>query len=310
MIVFLLAAALPALFWDQGPDTAELLRKSKILRVMVAPKSAPEWKALAGISAEPFDAGTAVKIPAPAVKMRVNEASATRSPWIDTNGWRFLRKPGARFLYEAPGKAAAIAAAEAFAYGAGAAIHTDAAGLEPLGQMLSFLGGVTQEKLPALANIGYIDDGSDESGEVMNLMTRRNLLFRLVLKPDPALDLNVAFGSKKYSKEEAADPSVVAHKIRSELSDEKRLLRIYGSEIVIGRLEGDASHARLHLINYAAANRPVNGLRIRVRGQYAKGKIAAFDTPDAALQEFSAEGGATEFTLPVLKAYAVIDLSR
>jgi hypothetical protein len=47
---------------------------------------------------------------------------------------------------------------------------------------------------------------------------------------------------------------------------------------------------------------------VRVLGAYAQGKLAAFEHPVEALEEYSVEDGATEFTIPVLGAYAVVDL--
>ena len=49
-------------------------------------------------------------------------------------------------MYDVKGAQAALAAAEAFAYGANALIRSDAAGLKPLGQMLAFLRGVPAER--------------------------------------------------------------------------------------------------------------------------------------------------------------------
>ena len=49
-----------------------------------------------------------------------------------------------------------------------------------LGGCRHFCGPSRYRRLPAMANIGIVDDGSDETGEVMNLMARRNLLFRVV----------------------------------------------------------------------------------------------------------------------------------
>ena len=122
--------------------------------------------------------------------------------------------------------------------------------------------------MPILANIGVIDDGSPQTGELMNLLSRRNLLYRIVSAPDPHLDLNIRLGSKEYPKSEAANPSQLAQKIRAELTDEKRLLRVYGSEVVIARLMGNAGRVRIHLLNYA--NRPVTGLRVRVLGSLSE----------------------------------------
>ena len=105
----------------------------------------------------------------------------------------------ARYYYDVTGKQAALAAAEAFCYGANAMIRTDAAGLKPLAEMLEFLRTIPGEPLPPVADIGYIDDGSAASGEVMNLMVRSNLLFRLVAAPDKRLKLNVKLGDQRVS---------------------------------------------------------------------------------------------------------------
>jgi hypothetical protein len=250
----------------------------------------------------------AVKLQTPGVQYRMNEVSASRSPWIDANGWRILRKPGVGYYYDVPATASALAAAEAFVYGALATVHTDTDGGTAFNRMLDFLRGIPDRDLPAMANIGVIDDGSDQTGELMNLLSRRNLLYKIVAAPDPGLDLNVRLGSKEYPKEDAANPAKLAQKVRSQLTDEKRLLRLYGSEVVVARLVGNRDRARIHLLNYA--NRPVAGLRVRVLGTYAHGNIAAFDKPDVKLQDYESRDGATEFTVPEMNTYAVIDLSK
>src|SRR3954453_16105143 len=87
---------------------------------------------------EPAPAGC-VAVPAPHVQLRADVARATSSPWVDANGWRFLRTPDSKFCIDAPGKQSALAAAEAFAYGVAAFIKTSAEGLEAFQAMLSFL---------------------------------------------------------------------------------------------------------------------------------------------------------------------------
>ena len=165
----------------------------------------------------------------------MNEASATNAPWL--GGQRLEVHPPARkarYYYDVTGKQAALAAAEAFSYGANAMIQTDAAGLKPLAEMLEFLRTIPGESLPPVADIGYIDDGSATSGEVMNLLVRNNLLFRVVAAPDKRLKLNVKLGDKEYPLADAKNPGTVAHSVRSNLTDEKRSLRIYGSQVVVG----------------------------------------------------------------------------
>jgi hypothetical protein len=248
---------------------------------------------------EPKDA---IQLTTPRVQYRPNEASATRSPWIDANGWRILRAPDRTFVYRVEGDAAALAAAEAFAYGAQALIGADAAGTEAFGRMLEFLQRIPAAELNSVADIGVVDDGNDSTGELMNLLARQNLLYKVERAPDPKLRVNVGAGAK------AGDPNLLTHQIRAQLSDENRSLRVYGSEVVIARLMVNAKQARVYLLNYS--NRPVRGLRVRVRGAFAKGEPRAFGVADARLEDWSPERDATEFTIPELNAFAVIDLFR
>ena len=305
---FLVALLLPSIFWTEGPKTAPTLRDAHIQRILAPAPVAAQWKGVAGISVESADLTGTVKLPVPRVDYRINEASASQEPWIYSNGWRLMRQPSARFYYDVPGAAAALAAAEAFAYGVNAVIHTDSAGLTPLGEMLAFLAPLDRPQGPVLANIGFIDDGSPQSGELMNLLIRRNLLIRIVPQPDPQLNLTVRFGTGGYSKAEAADPNKLEHKIRADLTDSKRLLRIYGTSVVIGRLTGTPDRVRLHLLNYAS--RPVTGMRVRVLGEFPHHAIAASGLPSASPLDYEIVRGGTEFTIDKLNTYAVVDLSK
>jgi hypothetical protein len=304
----LLAAALPWLYWDQGGESAERLKSAGIARVAVPRANEAAWKALSGFEVRTADPSAAEKLAVPGVQYRANQASATRSPWIDTNGWQFARRPKGTFYYDAPGMAAGVAAAEAFLYRADALVHTDTAGLGPLGQMLGFLRGLRVEELPAVADIGFIDDGSAEAGEAMNLMGRKNLLYRVVERPDPKLKVNIRFGSGKYTKAEAQDPVEVAQRIRYELTDERRSLRIFGSEVALARLFSDGRRARVEVVNYAAASRALNGIRVRVLGRYAKHSVEAAGSAGVALADYTVTRDATEFTLPELKSFAAVAL--
>jgi hypothetical protein len=245
----------------------------------------------------------AVKLNPPRVQYRINEASATRSPWIDANGWRIIRTPGKSFCYQVTGDTAALAAAEAFTYGTDALISADASGNTAVESMLDFLRKIPEIDQASVGDIGVVDDGSDAVGEIMNLLSRMNLLYTI----DKKLRVNVRLGTKEYPAEEAQNPSLLAHKIRSQLGDENRSLRIYGSEVVIARLTADSRQARVYLLNYS--NRPVRGLRVRVKGTYAKGDLRVFGIADASPSDWSNDSSATEFTVPELGAFAVIDLS-
>ncbi len=172
--------------------------------------------------------------------------------------------------------------------------------------MLTFLAGLPSLDLPPVADFAVVDDGSAITGEVMNLLARRNLLFQVVQKPSPRFRINIVVGSPAYPLEEAADPSAFAQKIRLQLTDEQRSLRVYGSEVVICRLTGDAGRVRVHLINYGG--REIEGLRVRVRGAYRDGEAHVSGAGRLPLQDHVVADGATEFSLPKLATYAVIDL--
>jgi hypothetical protein len=265
----------------------------------------PLLTAAALLSTQAEDA-TRELLPVPGIVARAGIASPTRSPWIVANGWRFMRQPAAKFRYDLPAGKAALAAAEKHAYGADAALKIDPADADALRDMTAFLDGLPRIDLPAIADLGVVDDGTAVTGEVMNLLARRNLLYAVVKAADDRFRVNIALGTREYPVEDAANPSAFALKIRRQLTDERRAMRIYGSEVVIGRLTGDARRIRLHLINYGG--RDIDGLRVRLRGGYATGHALVPGAGRVALQDHAVADGATEFSLPRLGVYAVVDL--
>jgi hypothetical protein len=314
VILLVLAAAVPGLFWDAPPDTAPALREAGITSIQVPAAQYNAWKDASGLSVSPADLRRTAKALPPTVQYRANEASATRAPWLVSNGWRFLRNPAATFLYDVHGGQSALAAAEAYCFGGAALIHTDSGGLKPFAEMVEFLRSLGGNDAPSVADIGFVDDGSSAAGEVMNMMVRNNLLFRLVPErarsTDPHLKITVRLGSKEYPLEEAKNPSLTAHEVRAHLTDDRRSLRIYGSPVVVARLTVTSGGVRVHLLNYAGVERKVDGVRVRVLGSYPKHHLSAAGSPQVELLDYAAGGDATEFTLPELKTYAVVDLSR
>jgi hypothetical protein len=309
-MMLLALALLPSLLWDEPPASAQALRDAGITDISVPAAQYNQWKQSGQFPAQPADMRGVTKLAAPSVLYRANVASATTAPWLVSNGWRFLRSSSGRFLYEAPGAQAALAAAEAFCFGGNALVHTDRAGLQPFGEMVEFLRGLGEGDTAPVADIGFIDDGSGTAGEVMNLMVRDNLLFKLVSGAGPQLKLTVRLGSKEFPRKDAKNPSMAAHEIRAQLTDERRSLRIYGSAVVVARLTALPDGLRVHLLNYAGAERKVDGLHVRVLGQFPKHHLASAGSPQAELLDYTADPDATEFTLPELKSYAVIDLLR
>ena len=286
----LLLASLPCV-WTQGAVSRAALEAAGIKRVCALTDA---------------ELASREALPTPGVTARAGLASPTRSPWIVANGWRFTRHPAMKYVYDVPAGKAALAAAEAFAYGADAAMKIDPADAPNLGAMLTFLEGLPAADLPPIADLAVVDDGSPVTGEVMNLLARRNLLFQVVQAPSVRFRLNIAIGSAAYPRAEASDPSAFALKIRRQLTDEERSLRVYGSEVVIGRLTGDTQRVRLHLINYGG--REIEGLRIRLRGAYREGEAYAAGAGRLALQDHVVAEGATEFSIPRIATYAVVDL--
>ncbi len=259
-----------------------------------------------------FTPGTPVdgytKVPAPNIQMRMNEASATTVPWIDSNGWRYMRGLRKAYYEKLPAGRAALAAAEAHAWGVDAVLNPAPEDAKDLEAMLAFVKKVDAPELPLRANIAIVDDRSNEIEEVLNLLSRRNLLYKVVSAPDPRADLNIRIGTKQYPRDAVLNPNDFAARVREKLSDDKRLVRLFGTYTVLVRLTGDTRHSRLYLVNYAP--RPVRDLRVRVLGHYREVRLSeASDTGQTATDTSTADG-ATEFTVPFLKTYAVVDLAN
>lgn len=308
MICFLLAVLLPGLYWEQDPEKVESIKRAGITRVYAPAAQMAAWKA-AGIDAlDSADLAKFTAVPAPTVRMEATAASATRIPWINANGWRYQRGLKRAFYKGLPQGSAAMAAAESFAYGIDAVLQPAAKDLDDLLEMVTFLGTIGGNPMPPMANLGVLDDGSAMVGEVMNLLSRRNLLYRVVKEPDASLDLNVKVGSEQFPVEAARNPSDFAARVREKLQDEKRLLRIYGSSVVIGYLTGDDGSARLFLLNYLP--RPVNGLQIRIKAHYSVSRVHVPGRPNAVVKDPLAREGGTEFTLPDFQRFAVVDMSK
>jgi hypothetical protein len=306
------------------PSPATGIPGMGIGHVFIAPEQVDALKALGLTSVSPLGpdsiAGCELLL-VPGVAPRAGVASPTRTPWINANGWRYRKTAaagkGIKFAYDVPPGRAALAAAEAYAYGYanGAAIKIDVTqkstpnDLPALGAMVTFLSKLPAANLPDVADIGVIDDGSPLTAEVINLLSRRNLMFRMVKAPATDLKVNIKLGTKEYPEAEAANPSEFALKVRRQLTDDERSLRLYGSEVVIARYTADATKARLHLLNYGG--RPTEGLRIRLRGMWKESAnhISGADSPTT-LDGFTAADGWTEFTLPRLNTYAAIDLVK
>lgn len=324
----------PRIYWTGGPETMDAVKKAGLIELAVPAAELDAWKR-SGFKATGIDP-TELKgrrpLAIPKLAGRGNVASATRRPWIDANGWLFTHHPNGHFIYnDLPAGKAGLAAAEAYAYGTDTLISLTvanrsnpaaiAAGVEDLKgatKMLEILRRLPMRTRSPIADFTVVDNKSPLIDEVLNLLTRRNLLYRIVPTPVKDYAINIRLGSTEYPDSDAADPSAFAQLIRRRIGDENRSLRIYGSEVIIGHLTGDRDRARLHLLNYSG--REAHGLRIRLRGNYRIGKLHSFGLDRGAMADSSklsklskledemVEGGVYEFTIPDAGYYTIVDL--
>lgn len=239
----------------------------------------------------------------------INTASMTRAAWVDANGWRIMRDPAKSYVYPAlANERVGLAIAESYVYGSRAAIPVGQAQKASADEMLGFLKRIDQKPMPAMANILVIDDGSTMMGEILNLLGRRNLAYHAASLPNPAYALNVKVGTPEFPQAAAQNPSDFAQLVRKRIGDKNRLLRIYGSEVVVGHLTGESGKARLHLLNYGTD--PVEGIRVRVLGDWKTGGMACSGATEAAPDEEGNFDGALEFGVPKVGVYCVVDLKK
>lgn len=248
------------------------------------------------------DATGYTKVPPPGLRFRMNMATATRAPWIDSNIWRFRRNPKGNFLCDVKEKSVVVAMAEAFSQGVRLAVETNLTQKRDFDTMTAFLQSIPDGPRKPWANITVTEDGSALAGEALLLLTRRNLFYRAGPR-DAGSALHLTFTSKSGNVYEQVLDA------RDKLGDEKRPVRIFGSEQTIVDVAREGNKVRLHFINYGS--RAVETLRIRVEGKYNARSIKAYvyNSPDTKLTEFEQDGAFTEFTLEGLPVYAVLDLT-
>lgn len=307
MPTWFLAAALPGLWWTGGPDTAGQLKEANVAAACVDSSVVSGWRQLDAKTQECSAQGWQRAV-VPGIDLKVQVASATRSPWIKSNAALFRRNPKGTFLYEVPAKKAALAMAEAFAYGVQAYVRVGSEQLPRTASILQFLSGVGQPAMKVLADVSFVDDGSPTSVEVMNLLSRRNLSYQRVTEKESAKGKVVRIGAANFPKSLANNPSEFAYTVRQWVTDNQRVVRVYGSENVLAYVTQNREAVRVHLLNYTG--NPVEGIRIKLRGDYRATDLKVFGVPDAKALELLRTKDATEFTIASLNEYAVVDFKR
>ena len=129
--------------------------------------------------------------------------------------------------------------------------------------------------------------------------------------PDRTLDLNVQLGTPDFPAEAAANPYEFAARVRAKLGDDKRLVRLYGTDTVIARLTGDKRRARLYLLSFSRRRQQDAGaqaIRLRLQGRYQPAKFAAYGAnPEAKVSDVRHPGTTTEFWVPDFNTLAIVD---
>ncbi len=302
MILALLV--IPALLWDAGPQTAPALEKAGI-REIATTGDAAAWSSTR-IRARHVDAAALVKLDSPGVDYQLGRAGATAAPWIISNLWQMIRDRSRSCLYEVTGNAIPLAVAESQTAGVQAFLRVKQDDLETFGRAVAFARDHDAPSLRPRANFGLVDNRSDDIAEVMNLLARRNLLYEPVAKASDFSGPVVEIGKGDYTADRAADPYAFAALVRSKIGDQKRLVRVYGSETTLARLSGDNQRSRLYLIQYG--RNPVSGLRVRVLGKFNRAVIASLGSKVMPAEDVVADDTGIEFSIPELRSYAVVDL--
>jgi len=263
------------------------------------------WAALFAVIYPLLQTGEApsgtVKAAPPGVRYRMNIASATSSPWVDSNLWRYRRDERAKFACDVRQKSIVLAMAEAFSVQASISLQTEASQKADYDTMLAFLQSLPPGPVTRWAQVSITaDDGSFQAGEVLNMLTRKNILFSRGNVPQT---LPIAIDSKISNAYEKMQ------EIREKLGDDHRVLRIFGSELTLAELAREGQRVRLHLVNYGS--RPVETIRIRIQGKYTEKNMKAYvyGVNASRLFDFVQEGDFTEFSLDRLPVYGVLDFN-
>jgi hypothetical protein len=249
---------------------------------------------------EGADTSRFTTVPAPGVQMRRNMAMATSSPWIDSNVWQYRRAPGKAYFCDVSAKSVELAMAEAHSQEVELALKIAPAQRKAFDKMTAFLKALPEGPTARWANIAISDDGSGAAAEALNLLSRRNLLYKP--GPDAKADLTL-----RLSKD-IRNPYDFMREARQKLGDGKRILRLFGSEITLAEVRRDSSRVRIFLINYGT--RAVESLRVRIQGHYSAIEARVYQVPEARLTDAVRDGAFTEFSLSRLPRYAVVDLKR
>lgn len=279
------------------------------------------------------------------------EAGPTGAPWVDANGWliRLLRfrQPDRQVLLDTlppPGASPLLAVADAMAYGAAWVVSPTPDSWPPIQQALRFFASRPQWRdWPPVSAVSLIA-GAQTDGEILNLLTRRQVGFQLAAPGDTAtlhtaaawispasvpLDTYLPWvraggtlilhglykpraegqGRILAFPETLDDPYETAARIHLALTRRSDVLRLWNAGSCNSYYQADPGGQRavVHLIHYAP-RRPAAGITLWLARPWRRATLTTF-AETAALKPVAANGG-IEIPLPPIGVYAAIELEE
>jgi hypothetical protein len=210
-----------------------------------------------------------------------------------------------------------LAIAEAGAFGADLLLDLDTASLDAWKDARATLDFYkTYTPREAIANVGVVAADTEKWYEVLNLLSRQNVQYRILqAAPAAAADLDLvvlldpgatALPAERVLQagEDANDPNSFALKVWNRLGRKGRPADVWNGITVLVGLAREGSGLRLDAVNYSTQPLPV---QMRVRGIYKKAELS---TPERGTQSLTVEhlDGFTEFVIPELRVGARVRL--
>ena len=183
VLVFLAAA--PCVYWTQGIETRAALESAGIKRICVPPDQGDPWRKAGFTVTAVSDADLAAReaLPPPGVTARAGCCLPHSRPVDRRKRLALHALPGAKYSYDRTGGQRLAGRRGSFTYGADVVLKIDPSDVPAVGAMMAFFESLPSVDVPPVADFGVVDDGSAVTGEAINLMARRNLLFAIEKAP-------------------------------------------------------------------------------------------------------------------------------
>jgi hypothetical protein len=195
---------------------------------------------------------------------------------------------------------------------------------------LAFYAGDVAGRYEVIASIGVVTDAPMVWFEVMNLLARHNLPFRIIAPQqlpaltDASVKLLLVLGDPDSAQRSALaaferngglvrivsappDPNRLALDVRRQLGPDKRVIEVFnGITVIAAPYAGKDGGVLVTLVNYAHQPLPV---QLRIPGVFSE---VHYESPEtkATLVAHEHRDGATEFVLPSVRVSARVFLTK